>query len=184
MDIFERHADRYDEWYERNRELYEAELELLPEPSSPSLEVGVGTGRFAIIGIDVGVDISLEMLKIARKRGVECVRADASALPFKNNSFSSVYVIFTLCFLENPSKVLEEIRRVLKGLLVVCIIPADSGLGKEYQRKNSPFYSQARFYTEEEVLSMLNRVGFKVKEIRKRKLRHSENDFVCFIAEV
>lgn len=183
MDIFDRNAERYDAWYDKNRELYEAELELLPKPVSPSLEIGVGTGRFAIIGIDVGIDISLPMLKIARKRGVECVWGDAANLPFKDKSFRSAYLVFTLCFLEEPVKVLREIKRVLNGKLVTCIVPADSKLGREYARKDSPFYKKARFYTEEEVMDMLRDTGFRVREIRRRKLKYDEKDFVCFIAE-
>lgn len=183
MDIFDRNAERYDAWYDKNRELYEAELELLPKPVSPSLEIGVGTGRFAIIGIDAGIDISHQMLKIARKRGVECVWGDAANLPFKDKSFRSVYLVFTLCFLDNPYRVLREIKRVLNGILVTCVVPADSRLGREYARKDSPFYQKARFYTEEEVLDMLQNTGFKVKEIRRRRLKYDEKDFVCFIAE-
>ncbi len=183
MDIFDRNAERYDAWYDRNRELYEAELELLPKPASPSVEIGVGTGRFAIIGIDVGVDISLPMLKIAKKRGIECVAGDAARLPFKDKIFRSAYLIFTLCFLDEPVKALMEIRRVLQGTLVACVVPANSGLGREYSGKDSPFYKKARFFTEDEVVSMLRDTGFRVKEIRRRKLKYDENDFVCFIAE-
>ncbi|MDI3497850.1 class I SAM-dependent methyltransferase [Archaeoglobus sp.] len=183
MDVFNRNAERYDAWYDRNRELYEAELELLPKPISPSVEVGVGTGRFAVIGIDVGVDVSLQMLRIAKKRGVECVAGDAAHLPFKDKSFRSAYLIFTLCFLDEPIKALMEIKRVLEGTLVACVVPANSGLGREYSGKDSSFYRKARFLTEDEVLSMLRETGFKVKEIRRRKLKYDENDFVCFIAE-
>ncbi len=183
MNVFNRNAERYDAWYDKNRELYEAELELLPKPVSPSLEIGVGTGRFTVIGIDVGIDISLPMLKIARRRRVECVWGDAANLPFKDKSFRSVYLVFTLCFLEEPVKVLREIRRVLNGVLVTCVIPADSKLGREYAKKGSPFYQKARFYTEKEVMNMLQSTGFKVKEIRRRKLKYDERDFVCFIAE-
>jgi len=184
MKVFEVNADRYDRWYEENRELYEKELSTIPHPKRPSLEVGVGTGRFAIIGIDVGVDISKAMLKIAKNRGVECVLGDAKFLPFKDRSFESVYLIFTLCFLENPIKALFESKRVLKedGYVVACIIPKDSGLGEEYAGKESPFYKIARFYTENEVEEMLKTAGFKIVDVKKTRLRYSPNDFVCFTA--
>lgn len=184
MKVFEVNADRYDRWYDENRELYEKELSTIPRPKSPSLEIGVGTGRFSIIGIDVGVDISKAMLKIAKIRGVECVLGDATVLPFRNRTFRSVYFIFTLCFLENPIKALSEAKRILRedGYIVVCIIPKNSGLGEEYAGKDSPFYRIARFYTENEVEEMLEIAGFKIVDVRKTRLRYSPNDFVCFTA--
>ncbi len=182
MDVFETNAERYDSWYERNRELYEKELSVIPRPTSPSLEVGVGTGRFAQpLGIDVGVDVSASMLRIARSRGVECIRADASKLPFKDGVFKSVYFIFTLCFLNEPEKALSEAVRVLDndGTLCACIVPKDSGLGKVYSAKDSPFYKIAKFYVEKELVEMLENAGLRVVDVKRVWLGHSENDFVC-----
>ncbi|WP_456467761.1 class I SAM-dependent methyltransferase [Archaeoglobus sp.] len=186
MSIFETNAERYDRWYERNKELYEKELSVIPEPVSPSLEIGVGTGRFAsALGIDVGVDISLAMLRIAKSRKVECLQADAGSLPFRDGVFKSAYLIFTLCFLDEPAKAIAEAKRVLEGegFLVTCIIPKNSGLGEEYASKNSPFYRVAKFYTENEVITMLKKVGFEITDVRKTRLKYSENDFVCFTAK-
>lgn len=185
MNIFESNAERYDRWYEKNRELYEMELSVIPKSESPSLEVGVGTGRFAVIGIDVGVDTSSAMLKIAKRRGVECIRADAGHLPFRDCVFKSVYLIFTLCFLDEPVEALSEVKRVLRGdgFFVVCIIPRNSGLGEEYAGKDSPFYRVARFYTEDEVVNMLRNAGFDITDVRKTRLKYSKNDFVCFTAK-
>ncbi len=182
MTIFDANAERYDKWYDRNRDLYERELSVIPKPVSPSLEVGVGTGRFALpLGIDVGVDISQAMLKIAKNRGVECVRADALKLPFKDGVFKSVYFIFTLCFLDEPEKALREAERVLSedGVLYACIIPKNSGLGELYSSKDSPFYRIARFYTERELKAMLENAKLRVVDIKRAWLGHSENDFVC-----
>ena len=182
MNVFDELAEKYDEWYDRNADLYRKELEIIERPTGLSLEIGVGSGRFASkLGIDVGVDISERMLKIAKERGVEVVRSDAANLPFKDKTFDFVYIIFTLCFLENPERSLSEVHRVLKngGKLVVCIIPADSGLGKIYSKKDSPFYKIARFFKTEEAENLLRR-NFKILRVRKRKLLYSDNDFVCF----
>ncbi len=182
MEIFETNAERYDSWYDRNRELYERELLAIPKPITPSLEVGVGTGRFARpLGIDVGVDVSAAMLRIARSRGVECIRADASKLPFKDGVFRSVYFIFTLCFLDKPEEALSEAVRVLVdgGMLCACIVPRDSGLGKVYSAKDSPFYRIAKFYTERELVNMLEGAGLGIIDVKRVWLGHSENDFVC-----
>lgn len=186
-DVFNRLAERYDSWYDRNAELFEREVIAIPPPVKPSLEVGCGSGRFMErLGIDVGVDLSERLLKIARSRGCEVLIADGGHLPFRDDSFSSAYLIFTLCFLQNPESVLAEIRRVLRdnGVLTVCIVPRDSGLGMEYSSKNSPFYRIARFYREREVEEMLIKAGFEVTGTEKTRIKHSENDFVCISARL
>ncbi len=182
QEVFDKFARDYDEWYERNRDLYLKELEIIDKPQGLSLEIGVGSGRFASkLGIDVGIDISKRMLKMAKERCVEVIRCDAGKLPFKDNVFDFVYMIFTLCFLENPERALSEAYRVLKngGKLLVCIIPADSELGKLYSKKDSPFYKTAKFFKIAEAEKLLKK-NFKITKIKKRKLLYSDNDFVCF----
>lgn len=183
MNPFDKFAERYDEWYNRNYRLFEKELEIIPPPDPLSVEIGVGTGRFAEkLGIDVGIDISLNMLALARKRGLEVVLADGKAIPFKIKSFGSAYLIFTICFAEKPEEMLNEARRVLRddGKLHVCFVPSDSGLAKSYMKKNSVFYRFARFYSESEVKNFLSNSGFRIVERRSAKLLYSPNDFVCF----
>ncbi|MCD6323721.1 MAG: class I SAM-dependent methyltransferase [Desulfurococcales archaeon] len=185
FNVFDTLHERYDKWYVRHHDLYLKELEAVPHPERPSLEVGVGTGRFAApLGIDVGLDPSLPMLHHAKERGVECVAGDGALLPFRDNSFKTVYMVFTLCFLESTTKPLKEVKRVLMpdGRFILCIVPADSGLGKEYMRKDSPFYGVAKFYTVEEVQRILKELGFTVVNLRKTLIRYSDNDFVCFEA--
>lgn len=180
--IFDLLAERYDKWYDRHREIYEKELRLIRKPKKPSLEIGVGTGRFCEpLGIDIGIDISKKVLEIAKNR-CKVIRADACNMPFKDEVFSTVYIIFTLCFLENPNESLKEAWRVLKkdGRLIMCVIPKDSGLGEEYSRKQSPFYKIAKFYREGEIEKMLEESRFEIVEVRRTKLKYSENDFVCY----
>lgn len=73
MDVFERYWRRYDDWYDRHHDLFRKEVEALRRVSGSferGLEVGVGTGRFAVeLGIEYGIDISLSMLKVAKKGG-------------------------------------------------------------------------------------------------------------------
>ncbi|WP_457590550.1 class I SAM-dependent methyltransferase [Geoglobus sp.] len=183
---FDLFAERYDSWYDRNSQLFEKEVSAIPRPSFPSLEVGCGSGRFMErLGIDVGVDISEGLIALARRRGLQVMLADGKDLPFRDGAFSSAYLIFTLCFLENPERVLSETQRVLRGegRLHVCIVPEDSGLGREYSSKKSPFYRIARFYSEREAESMIREAGFEVETVKRIKLLHSENDFVCLTAK-
>ncbi|MDP2845305.1 MAG: hypothetical protein Q8N79_04420 [Candidatus Methanoperedens sp.] len=69
IEIFEKYAQEYDEWFDVNRFAYQSEVlalkKFIPE-NSKSLEVGVGTGRFAVpLGIKVGIEPAKRVLKPA-----------------------------------------------------------------------------------------------------------------------
>lgn len=86
--VFEQHAREYDRWFEEHVYAYESEVlavrNLLPR-SGARLEVGVGTGRFALpLGITVGVEPAHAMASIARQRGIRVYEARAEELPFAN----------------------------------------------------------------------------------------------------
>ncbi len=186
MKVFDLNAKKYDEWFERNKETFYRELRCLAEFTKGfGLEVGVGTGRFAEkLGINVGVDTSGEVLRIAKGRVENVLVGDAHELPFKDETFDAVYFITTICFLKRPEDALAEAWRVLKfgGTLVIAFVPLDSPLGKEYDRlgrKGHVFYSVARFYETGELLEMIERVGFEVRNVRSTFVKYSDSDFVC-----
>jgi hypothetical protein len=47
---FEKQSDRYDAWFENNRDVYNAKIEeirqLIPFPGAKGLDVGVGSGCY------------------------------------------------------------------------------------------------------------------------------------------
>ena len=167
--IFDTYADRYDRWFEKNKVIAENELRLLRRfiRSKPVLEIGVGTGFFASkLGVDVGIDPSISMLSKARRRGLDVVQGFGERLPFRSRCFSTVLLVTTLCFLEEPETVLRESVRVLRsgGGIVVCIVPRDSSWGKHYAelgKRGHVFYSIARFYTVAEIDAMLGSLGLR-----------------------
>ncbi len=171
-EVFDLRVGEYEEWFERNRWAYLSELELLRRllpKGGRGLEVGVGTGRFAgPLGIKTGVDISEGMLALAKERGVEAIVADAHDLPFGDGSFDYALLMVTICFVEDPERVLRQIHRVLApgGILVVGIVDKASPLGQVYLEKKarSPFYRYARFFSANEVMDLLRKTGFEVKE--------------------
>lgn len=83
------------------------------------LDVGVGTGRNARVlsangATVVGVDISREMLKIAReKAGCEVVLASADMLPFRNGAFDGVVCVRVLKYVPEWRGAIAEAARVL-----------------------------------------------------------------------
>ena len=166
MNIFDHYYKKYDTWYEKNKFAYLSELEavkqVLPK-NGKGLEIGVGTGRFAqALGIKFGIDPSIEMLKIAKKRGVNVRLGDGERLPFKNDTFNYVAIIITICFVKYPQKVIEESLRVLKdnGKIIIGIIDKNSFLGKLYQEKKSVFYKKAKFFSVMELTDLLKEAGF------------------------
>lgn len=167
VDIFNVYYLEYDLWYEKNKAVYLSELEAIKPhlKEGLSLEVGVGTGRFAKpLRIDFGLDLAFNMLKLAKQREVRVVKGDAERLPFRDGIFDLVLMVVTICFLKNPVKALMEIYRVLKndGKIVVSFIDRESFLGKFYlsKRKESKFYKEANFYSVPEVLELLEISSF------------------------
>mgnify|MGYP000303555335 CR=1 FL=1 len=164
--LFNKYYKKYDSWYERNKLAYLSELEtirkVLPKKGK-GLEIGVGTGRFAApLGIKFGIDPSGNMIKVARKRGVDAKLGYGEHLTFKNASFDYVAIIITLAFTTEPYMLLKEARRVLKknGRIIIGIIDKNSYLGKFYQRKKGIFYKHANLLSVEEVTDLLKILGF------------------------
>lgn len=87
-----------------------------PKPDDKILDVGCGTGRFLARfpkTDTIGVDLSLNMLKEAKKIGVALVCGDAEHLPFKDESFDVVHSA-GLMGVFRSGKVLEEMARVVR----------------------------------------------------------------------
>ena len=167
--VFDAHTGEYEEWFERNRFVYLSELELLRmvmPGHGRALEVGIGTGRFAApLAISFGIDPSKKMLKVARDLGSKVVLARGEEIPFKDGVFDYVLNVVTICFVDDPDRVIEESRRVIAsdGMIVIGIIDRDSWLGKLYLAKKdrSKFYRKATFYSAGEIIELLKSNDFK-----------------------
>lgn len=174
--VFDSLAREYDAWFENEGKLiyrieakaFQAALTSLPKPW---LEVGVGSGRFAqALGIGTGIDPSLNLIKIARRRGVNVFLANGEDSIFDEETFGTVFLIVTLCFVESPMDVLLETHRILKrgGKLVIGLVLRDSTWGQFYEdkrRQGHRFYSHATFYNFEEVQGLLEGAGFTVEQV-------------------
>jgi ubiquinone/menaquinone biosynthesis C-methylase UbiE len=109
---------------------------LSPEPDQRVLEIGPGTGYYALHAarwlepdgtLDV-LDIQQEMLEHTMRRahalGISNIvptRGDAQALPYPDGHFDAAYLVATLGEVPDKERALRELRRVLKrgGRLVV-----------------------------------------------------------------
>ncbi len=94
-------------------------------PDKSFLEPGVGTGLNVLPLIKqgysvTGIDISQEMLNQLRQKlhevppNLNLIHADASRLPFSNESFDVVLTVHMIHTVDNWKTFLDEIERVLK----------------------------------------------------------------------
>jgi ubiquinone/menaquinone biosynthesis C-methylase UbiE len=190
--VFDTFAERYNKWYDKPFGKTAFKLEnkciefLCKNLERPFLEIGVGTGRFAVAPkMEYGIDKSIGVLKFAKERGIEVIRGEGENLPFVGTSFGAVFIIVTLCFVDDPLKVLKETSRILKGdgFLILGLILKESPWASFYAKKGEEgnvFYKIARFYTLNELKSMLKNVGLQILEVRSTILQPPTEDPLHF----
>lgn len=169
IEAFENYFMEYEEWFEKNGFAYESELDairlLMPE-FKKGLEVGIGTGRFAVpLNIKNGIEPSSKMREIALKLGLNVIDGIAEKLPYKDSSFDMILMVTTICFVDDINKVFKECYRVLQdnGTLLLGFVDRESFLGKIYEahKDKSLFYKNATFYSTGQVVELLADSGFK-----------------------
>jgi ubiquinone/menaquinone biosynthesis C-methylase UbiE len=174
IESFEKYSEEYDQWFDKHPDFYAAEIEtirrLIPSAGAEGMEVGVGSGKFAVpLGIKVGVEPSEKMASIARLQGIDVHSGVAENLPFSDSRFDFVMMVTTICFVDDIVKSFREAFRVLKndGFIIVGFVDKESELGKQYSEKkeNSKFYKDATFFSVPEVLSYLNVSGFVISNV-------------------
>ncbi|WP_033295481.1 class I SAM-dependent methyltransferase [Amycolatopsis jejuensis] len=119
-------APRYDRmiaWFERLL-LADGREWLCKQARGDVLEVAVGTGRnlpwYPSDARLTGIDLSPEMLALARRRAAELPReitlteADAQALPFPDAEFDTVVCTLGLCGVPDERVAIAEMHRVLR----------------------------------------------------------------------
>lgn len=114
------------------------------------LEVGVGTGlslpRYRKDLRIVGIDISDDMLRLARQRtrekGLGNVEAllnmDAEQLQFDDNSFDTVAAMYVASVVPHPDRLMREMQRVCKpggDIFIVNHFAEDGGLRGTIERR-------------------------------------------------
>lgn len=156
------------------------------------LEIGFGPGHclkriarsVGQTGKAYGIDISLGMLEVAKRRlkkarlidRVELSCGDAASLPYGDNAFDAAFMSFTLELFDTPeiSKVLEEVKKVLRpmGRLGVVSMSKENGGSLlfrlyEWAHKKWPKYVDCRpIY----VKSLLVDAGYKIQVKHKARL--------------
>ena len=170
FDIF---TDEYENWFKENGNLFQSELLALKQvipADKKGLEIGIGSGIFAErLNIKFGIDPSENMLKLARQRNLNADYGTAENLPYFDNSFDFAVFITSICFIDNPSKAIQEAYRVIRqnGNLIIAFIDKESFLGQTLiaKKNDSKFYRIANFYSVKEMISLIESSNFIVSEI-------------------
>jgi ubiquinone/menaquinone biosynthesis C-methylase UbiE len=142
--------DRLSRWYDLLEGGWEdsgrkAGLKLLAlQAGEPVLEIGPGTGKSAVelaavSGSYTGLDLSVKMLYVARQRLAQAgqqkaavlVEGDGTRLPFKDRSYTAIFMSFVLELFDTPEipLVLAECRRMLRPQGRLCLATMDKTCG-------------------------------------------------------
>jgi len=154
---------------------------LLQRASVRVLEVAVGTGknlRYYPAHCRIsGVDVSREMLSVARKRAsklsmnISFSLADAEALPFPDKSFDTVVSSLTTCTFSNPVTALQEMAPVCRpGGHVLLLEHGRSNrewLGRWQDRRADRHAQQVGCHWNREPLKLVREAGLKVSNSRR-----------------
>jgi len=166
---FDRYSGEYEQWFEKNRDLYRLELKavrkLLPDFVT-GIEAGSGSGRFAVpLGVHLGIEPSEAMARMAMKRCVATAIGVAENMPVRTGACDLVLMVTTVCFVDDILQTFLETGRILKpgGYLVVGLVDRESRLGQCYEerREQSRFYREATFYSTAEILDYMKKAGFE-----------------------
>lgn len=187
--------------YDRGRKLTQENITLWlgiisrlsgAAPGSRLLDLGCGTGRFAIpiareLGYRVtGADSSREMLAKAREKDeaglVKWDLQDAQSLNFPDKSFDIVFMSFLLHHCDDQEKVISECHRILDERGVILIRHA--GMDQIREDVAHTFFpetlaiDEARMYTVKRVEDCLKEAGFSgvtSEEIVQRSFDNSRD---------
>ena len=150
-------AERYDQsigFFERRVFGTDHRAWACSRASGETLEIAVGTGLNLAhypAGVRLsGIDLSPEMLKIAKERAAELQlevslqEADAQNLPFDDASFDTVVCTYSLCNIPDPHLAVGEMKRVLQagGRLVLVDHIRSSASGVFWAQKAVEFVTK------------------------------------------
>ncbi len=114
------------------------------------LDLGCGSGDHSVyfreIGLDVtAIDLSEEMIKLCKEKGINAFVKDIENLDFEDNSFDGLWAVTSLLHIPKLKikNVIENLGRILneKGILYVCI---KEGEGEDFVEDK--FGDTSRFF--------------------------------------
>jgi ubiquinone/menaquinone biosynthesis C-methylase UbiE len=179
--------DRFARWYDWVESIPDLlgvkklRRSLLERASGRVLEVAVGTGK-NFPGYTRGcritaIDVSSEMLKVARNRGaalsmdISFSLADAEALPFADYCFDTVVSSLSACTFPHPANAFREMARVCRtdGKVLLLEHGRSDGerIGRWQDRHADKFAKAAGCHCNREPLELVQQAGLKIVRARR-----------------
>lgn len=140
---FDGYADKYDEWFMKNENLFTSELRLFKKvlgdiTGKKLLSVGCGSGLFESYidssNID-GIEPSEDMGRIAEKRGINVIKYGLiEDVDLPDETYDIIYFNGSSSYMEDLKPIYEKSLRALKknGKLILLDVPKESAFGFMY----------------------------------------------------
>lgn len=164
------------------QDITEERLKVVPNASGVVLEIGIGPGLNlplydpARVERVIGVDPGASFLRIGSARHatsrvpLKIIEAPAETLPLPDTSIDTAVVTYTLCSVEDPMRVLAELRRVLRPMGRVLFV--EHGLAHDpkvatWQNRLNPIWKRLAVgcNLNRPVASSFERAGFQLAEV-------------------
>ncbi len=140
---FDGYADKYDEWFMKNENLFTSELRLFKKvlgdiSGKTLLSVGCGSGLFEsyIENSNIeGIEPSADMAEIARKRGINVIKIGLiEDVELTDDKYDIIYFNGSSSYMEDLSPVYGKCLKALKenGRLILLDVPKESAFGFMY----------------------------------------------------
>ena len=140
---FDVYADKYDEWFMKNENLFTSELRLFKKvlgdiSGKTLLSVGCGSGLFEsyIENSNIeGIEPSADMAEIARKRGINVIKIGLiEDVELTDDKYEIIYFNGSSSYMEDLSPVYGKCLKALKenGKLILLDVPKESAFGFMY----------------------------------------------------
>lgn len=201
---FDKHAEKYDSWFLENKNVLYSEVKLVAHflrSNDHILSVGCGSGLFEMIieseyGISIkdGVEPSIDMAGIAKKRGMSVSVVSAEEYVCKSDTYDTIIYNGCPCYITNLEKALKNSYNALRkgGKIILIDVPKESSYGLLYNLAKSvgtwehpllkgvyppnPYpielVDQANWRTTKEKIDMLIQAGFVDFEYAQTLTKH------------
>jgi len=132
------------------------------------------------------VDVSREMVKIARSKGIARCRfhvGDVYHLPFRSDSFDIVTAMVVLEFVKDPKRALVEIVRCIKpgGSIIVGALDRLDPLNQQRIARGKEPYASAHMFSAKELGELLCGYGSVQVQVSSKRAEGSKRDIFGLI---
>lgn len=166
------------EFHNHAKALNESFLKKWIPANGSVIDIGCGVGRWCevaskyaerVVGIDYDGNLISEARATVKAKNVEFIVGDLTE-DLRKNKFDLALLIHVIEHIEDADKLLEELKKVTKTLIVEVPDFESDSLNWMRLKHNLPFYSDGdhvREYTAEMLVNQLERNGWKILEVYK-----------------